>query len=72
MDQLEEKKRRRLKREPVYVCLCILCLIIGGASGYIYGNKTKTVQQQEYEEILEIKSILESGFVDTTDRKSVV
>ena len=41
MDQFEfeteNKKKKKLRKEPLYIILSILCLIIGGGVGFYFG-----------------------------------
>ena len=42
MDQFEfeteNKKKKRLRKEPLYILLSVLCLIIGGCAGFYFGT----------------------------------
>lgn len=64
----ENKKKKKLRKEPIYIAICILCLAIGGAGGYFYRGKDvshmTTSQDDTYSQI---SQIIESGFFDTTE-----
>jgi len=66
--EFERKKRWKLKKKPMIVGLCILCLMIGTIGGYflsrIFFVPRVEVQPGLYQEI---GTILENYFLDTTD-----
>lgn len=69
MDQFEfeNKKKRKLRKEPIYVFICIICLVVGGCVGFYFASpKQEKVQTNEviYNQIAEI---VEKNFLDTTD-----
>lgn len=66
-----EKKKKKLKKTPLYILGCVLCLVIGGIGGYfvsqthIIGNKGNS--STLYDQIAEI---IDSDFLDTTESKT--
>ena len=68
MDQFdfENKKRRRLKKGPLMVIACLLCLVIGGLGGYFIAKPQSTFNgdQDIYHEVLKY---IEEDFYDTTE-----
>lgn len=68
MDQFEfeNKKRKRLRKEPFYILICILCLVVGGCLGFYLGTpkQQKVTNSNIYGQIAEI---IEEHFLDTTD-----
>lgn len=65
--EFENKKKKRLKREPLYILACILCLVIGAGGGYFYSKITDTSRKNEKVDIsTQIESIINDSFVDVT------
>lgn len=70
MDQFEfeKKKKKKLRKEPIFAILCVLCLIIGGCGGYFLSslqqNQQITGTSQIYDQLAET---IEEKFLDTTD-----
>ncbi|MEG0451866.1 MAG: S41 family peptidase [Coprobacillus sp.] len=65
--EFENKKKKRLKREPLYIIACILCLIIGAGGGYFYSHVSNTSKQNEKVDISsQIQSVINDSFVDVT------
>lgn len=65
--EFENKKKKRLKREPLYILACILCLVIGAGGGYFYSRITDTSRRNETVDISsQIQSIINDSFVDVT------
>lgn len=71
MDNFEYKKRKKLRKEPLYIMICLLCLVVGGAGGYFWrgqGTEKTTVKGQTiFDEVIQI---IENDFLDTTDEKT--
>lgn len=66
--EFENKKKKKIRREPLYIIACILCLIIGAGGGYFYSSITDTSKRNEKVDIAtQIESIINDSFVDTTD-----
>ncbi|MEG0367525.1 MAG: S41 family peptidase, partial [Coprobacillus sp.] len=64
----ENKKKKKIRKEPIYIGICILCLVIGTFGGYFYSSMTNKSQANEsIDEYTQIKTIIEDAFVDTTD-----
>ena len=68
MEQFEyEKKKKRIKKEPIYIILCVVFLVVGSIGGYYFGvknQKTKIIGASLYDEI---STIIEERFLDTTE-----
>lgn len=64
--EFENKKRKRLRKEPFYIAISVICLIIGGCLGFYLGSpkQSKEGNSNIYEQIAEI---VEGHFYDTTD-----
>ena len=44
--EFENKKKKKLRKEPFYIVGCLLCLVIGAGGGYFYrGSQEKTNQK---------------------------
>ena len=71
MDNFEYKKRKKLRKEPLYIMICLLCLVVGGAGGYFWrgqGTEKTTVKGQTiFDEVIQI---IENDFLDMTDEKT--
>lgn len=65
--EFENKKKRRLKKEPIYIGLCIVCLIIGLIGGYSFQILQDHSQESSSSVYDEISALIESNFLDTTD-----
>lgn len=64
----EQMKKKKLRKKPLYICLCILCLIIGNIGGYIYyGISHKSHANNKITIYDEVAGLLSQYFVDTTD-----
>lgn len=62
-----EKKKKRIKKGPIYIILCIVFLVVGSIGGYYFGiknQKTKIIGASLYDEI---SAIIEERFLDTTE-----
>lgn len=65
--EYENKKKRKMRKEPLYIILCIICLVVGGVGGYfLRGSEKKETNSKEsiYDQIAQI---IANDFVDTTD-----
>lgn len=64
--EFEKQKKKKIRKEPIYIICCILCLMIGGATGIYFGKKLvkPSIQSGIYEETAQI---LEDKFYDLTD-----
>ena len=64
----ENKKKKKLRKEPIYIAICILCLAVGGIGGYFYRDKDvsniTTSQDSVYSQIAQV---IENSFFDTTE-----
>lgn len=63
----ENKKKRRLKKEPIYIGLCVICLIIGACGGYFFKDIQSNNTEDKNSLYSEIAEIMENDFLDTTD-----
>lgn len=71
--EFETKKKKKLRREPLYIVLCILCLVIGGAGGYFYrGVQDKSGQKTSQSLYDQIYKTIESDFLDTTESEKSI
>ena len=71
MDQFEfeteNKKKKKLRKEPLYIILSILCLIIGGGVGFYFGI-SKNNQDKDNLSIYDlISENINTYFFDTLD-----
>ena len=71
MDQFEfeteNKKKKRLRKEPLYILLSVLCLIIGGCAGFYFGT-SKSNQREGNQSIYNLVSdSINTYFFDTSD-----
>lgn len=71
MDQFEfeteNKKKKRLRKEPLYILLSVLCLIIGGCAGFYFGT-SKSNQKEGNQSIYNLVSdSINTYFFDTSD-----
>lgn len=64
--EFEKQKRKRIRREPIYIICCILCLIIGSGVGYFLGYQPSRSLKTDgiYEESAQL---LEKYFYDLSD-----
>lgn len=66
----DQKKKTRLKKGPIYVIVCVFCLVVGGVGGYFLHG----FQLRSYNEVSsvynEIAQIVESDFLDTSDSQT--
>ncbi|MCD7949532.1 MAG: S41 family peptidase [Erysipelotrichaceae bacterium] len=71
MDYLENKKKRRVKRDIIYIIACVLCLVIGLLGGYfIHGNTDNEASDATiYDEVV---SYIEDLYLDTTDSETEI
>lgn len=69
MDQFEfeNKKKKKLKKEPLYVFICVICLVIGGCIGFYFGSPKQEVKQTDKGIYAQIAELVEKNFLDTTD-----
>lgn len=66
--EYEQKKKKKLKKGPLYVIGCLLCLVIGMGAGYfLRGSQTSVATSKETNIYDEIRQTLENDFLDTTD-----
>ena len=66
--EFERKKKKKLKREPLYVLLCIVFLIVGACGGYIYSiTKSPFLGSGRSDSVEEVENIINHKFLDTTD-----
>ncbi|MCD8029180.1 MAG: S41 family peptidase [Erysipelotrichaceae bacterium] len=71
MDYLENKKRRRIKKDIIYIIACIICLILGLFGGYFIHSKTsQTITESSiYDKVVEY---IEDLYLDTTDSETEI
>ncbi len=71
MDYLENKKKRRVKKDIIYIIACVLCLVIGLLGGYfIHGNTSSEANDATiYDEVV---SYIEDLYLDTTDSETEI
>ncbi|MCD7808871.1 MAG: S41 family peptidase [Erysipelotrichaceae bacterium] len=71
MDYLENKKKRRVKKDIIYIIACVLCLVIGLLGGYfIHGNTSSDTNDATiYDEVV---SYIEELYLDTTDSETEI
>lgn len=66
--EFERKRKKRLKKEPIYIFVCILCLVLGACGGYIYSQgKFPFVSKGSSNIYEEVGNLIENDFLDTTD-----
>lgn len=66
--EFETKKKKKLKKQPIYVLVCIICLAVGTIGGYTFSSFTnKTEKSEESDDFLRVESIINENFVDTVD-----
>lgn len=64
----EQKKKRKLKKGPAYILLCVFCLVVGGVGGYfIRGFQLPGYMGSDSNVYNEIAQIIESDFLDTSE-----
>lgn len=66
--EFEHKKKKRLKKGPIFVFLCILCLVIGGLGGYYFASQQNS-QNNDNNVYDQMAQMIEYYFLDTTDSK---
>lgn len=65
--EFENKKKKKLRKEPLYIVLCFLCLIVGSVGGYFFhGIKESSNQKGSQNLYDQIYKAIESDFLDTT------
>ncbi|MCD7893325.1 MAG: S41 family peptidase [Erysipelotrichaceae bacterium] len=71
MDYLENRKKRRLKKDVIYIIACVVCLILGLFGGYFIHVKTSdtTSESSIYDEVVEY---IEDLYLDTTDSETEI
>lgn len=69
MDEFEYdyRKKKKLKKEPIYILCCLLCLVIGCVGGYFYRGKNIIPLKHTGDVFDELGQKIESDFLDTTD-----
>lgn len=71
--EFERKKKRKLKKEPIYILACILCLVAGVCIGYVYQlDKLPFVNKNQANIYEEVGEVIENDFLDTTDSKTSI
>ena len=69
--EFENKKKKKLRKEPFYIVGCLLCLVIGAGGGYFYrGSQEKTNQKTSQSLYDQIYKAIESDFLDTTESEN--
>lgn len=65
--EFEYKKKKRLKRGPIYVLICVVSLVIGAISGYFYrGVRDIEILETKHNIYDQIGGKIEDDFLDTT------
>lgn len=66
--EFEKKKKRKLRKEPIFIFLCILCLVIGGLGGFYVASSSQSSNQGKTDTLYnQISNLIEDKFLDTTD-----
>lgn len=65
--EFENKKKRKLKKEPIYIGLCVICLMIGLVGGYTIQSLRYRTQDLSLSVYDEVSELIENNFLDTTD-----
>lgn len=66
--EFETKKRKKLRKEPLYIIICLLCLVIGAGGGYFYrGSQIDSHSYDKDSLYYQIVQTIENDFLDTTD-----
>lgn len=65
--EYEHRKKKRLRKEPIYILCCLLCLVIGSVGGYFLGGRNNEPQKHTGNLFDELSQKIESDFLDTTD-----
>lgn len=65
--EYDQKKKTRLKKGPIYMMACILCLVIGGVGGYFIHDFQSNRYGTDSDVYNEIAQIIENDFLDTSD-----
>lgn len=47
--EFENKKKKKIKKDAIYLCLCVVCLVIGGLGGYFVHD---TFLKNKYHKII--------------------
>lgn len=65
--EFENKKKKKIKKEPLFILICVVCLMVGGIGGYFLRGTEKTSVNREETVYDQIGEIIERDFVDTAD-----
>lgn len=65
--EFENKKKKKIKKEPLFILICIVCLVAGGFGGYFLRGGENTKTNREATVYDQIGEIIDSDFVDTAD-----
>lgn len=66
--EFENKKKKKLKKGPLCLLLCILCLVIGSFGGYFIHDWFLTPSVSANQTIFDVvTNIIENDFLDTTE-----
>lgn len=69
--EFENKKRKKLKKEPIYIIICLLCLIVGAGGGYFYRGTQMNQQTHDINDLYnQVGEVIDNDFLDTTDSEN--
>ena len=64
--EFENKKKKKIKKDAIYLCLCVVCLVIGGLGGYfVHDTFFKKQVPQDNQIYDEVAQTIENEFLDT-------
>jgi carboxyl-terminal processing protease len=66
--EFENKKRRKLKKEVIWIIACVICMIVGLGGGYFISNHQNSQVAKKSEDIFsQVSQIVNGRFVDTSE-----
>ncbi|WP_028041836.1 S41 family peptidase [Candidatus Stoquefichus massiliensis] len=65
--EFENKKKKKIKKEPLFILICIICFVVGGIGGYFIHGTKETNTNLEGTVFDQIGEIVDNDFVDTAD-----
>lgn len=68
MDGFETKKKYRIKK-PIYICICVFCLLLGVLGGYLVGHHQMSSQVAGRSLYDEIAELVEENFLAVNDQQ---
>ena len=64
----EQVKKKKIKKEPLYIILCIFCLVLGSIGGYFYRGFHISKEQLQAKSLYdEISEVISRDFVDLAE-----